>query len=453
MKKKFSIIFLFLFSFILGNAQPYNGNAKGVWYEPDTLRSYDIDYDTDDLLFINEFVYDYDLNDLGLIIVKEEKYWDFDAEIYISNTKETFTYNDENLLESETMSYWDGWDGEDNVWRNTSKIEYTYVNGKVESEAHSSWNDSIGVFVYTTKSVTSYDEHNNPISHKYFSWNGTDWTGGYAGQDFVNGYDSLFNLISQIEIVVPDSIYIYYYSFTYDEHGNVLTDTLDRKVNGVYEKLYFNFYSYDANHNLLSRTTMEWKNDEEEYLYASWNGRITYTYDANNNRTSHVRETFDYNIMAWRVDGWNPKIEWTYLDDNAVLIRSFYFDESTGEWVNGTSGHVDLLYNNMKSQYELMFGGHQFEISYRKFELTTQIKQEIVYPIHCYPNPTTEKIYFSGISEPNYVTIYDFTGKIVDRQIITTNGQSINVKHLNSGIYFVDIKNEIQHSIRKIIKQ
>lgn len=447
MKKRWYIVFLFMLALVVGQAQPYDGNTKIFRYEPDSIKVFDIDYNTQELYLAALQAHWY--NEFGLLIGTERIYRYDPNDDFENDSRQIFTYNSEYLLESQRLILWDY---DLNAWLNFQRVGFTYLNGKIESAIWSYWDDEENSFIYNTKQATTYDDHGKFLALTFFQWDGTDWIEN-GGNDYVNRYDANNNLISQTIIERPDSTFIYYYSYTYDERGNMITDTFDREISGVREKIECNAYNYDGNNNLLQRTTMEWDNESNSYLYASWNGRITYTYDGNNNRTSHLRETYDYDLGAWRIDGWNPRLLWTYENDNAVLIRSFAYNSETGEWVNNTSGHVDLLYNNMRSQYELMLGGHQFEISYHKFGFPTKIKNEVVTSIHCFPNPTTENIYFSGISEPNYVTIYDFSGKIVDRQIITTNGQSISMKHLKSGIYFVDIKNETEHFTRKIVKQ
>ncbi len=246
---------------------------------------------------------------------------------------------------------------------------------------------------------------------------------------------------------------MYYYSYTYDTYGNMLSDTFDIVQNGVKTKFNYNTYSYDNNHNLIQRTTMEWDETENDYRYASWNGRITYTYDENNNKTSHVRETYDYNTSVWEVDGWNPKLVWSYVDDNAILIQSFYFDETIGQWVNGISGHVDLYYNNMKSQFEMMLGGHQFEISYLRFETKTNINDRNIASISCYPNPSSDYIHIAGISEPTQLIVFDLSGKIIEKHLLTNNTETISTQHYKSGIYIIRLQNNSQQTIKKIVKK
>jgi 1,4-alpha-glucan branching enzyme len=66
-----------------------------------------------------------------------------------------------------------------------------------------------------------------------------------------------------------------------------------------------------------------------------------------------------------------------------------------------------------------------------------------------FPNPTDNVVYFSGIAGSSEVLIYSIDGKLIDHIII--NNKMIDVHHLQSGLYHLEIrtKNGIAH--RKLI--
>lgn len=447
MKKEILITLLFGFIIMTNVAQPYQGNVKSIWYEPDTVKSYDIDYDTDDL--IPSILISYTYNTLGLKLSEEQKYWDEDINQFSNEYgwRHVYAYNSDNLLETDIE---EAWDVDAQIWVQNYKMEYEYQNGLKISEIWSDWNVDSSLFVNSMRILYTYDENDNPTSYITETWSGTDWEFNY-GYQIIYDYDQQFNVLSKTEINLSDSTNFHYYAYTYDANGNVLSDTFDYAQNGVRVKFNYNIYTYDANQNLMQRTTMEWSEDSTDYIHASWNGRITYAYDGNNNRTSHLRETYDYNLGYWRVDGWNPRITWEYENDNAVLIQAFYFDEDEGEWVNGISGHVDLHYNNMKSGYEMMAGGHLFEISYIGFQGEVSIKEENAMPVQCYPNPTQDKIYFTGLTERSLVSIYDMSGKKIASQRVSNQDATFDMGAYQSGIYFVEIKNSTQKYTKKVV--
>ena len=61
--------------------------------------------------------------------------------------------------------------------------------------------------------------------------------------------------------------------------------------------------------------------------------------------------------------------------------------------------------------------------------------------LNIFPNPATESFNTSGITEPTVVMVLDITGKIVLQQTIIPD-EIINIAHLQSGIYFVNVKGE-----------
>ena len=77
------------------------------------------------------------------------------------------------------------------------------------------------------------------------------------------------------------------------------------------------------------------------------------------------------------------------------------------------------------------------------------IKDVQVSSINIYPNPVLESFRINnGISESTFVTILDISGKTVLQQTVTPN-EPVAVEHLQSGIYFVNVKGKTV----KLIKQ
>jgi hypothetical protein len=72
-----------------------------------------------------------------------------------------------------------------------------------------------------------------------------------------------------------------------------------------------------------------------------------------------------------------------------------------------------------------------------------------------YPNPTTECI---TITKNNFIAdeiieIYDLTGSIVKKQVMHNQETKIDVKELNSGMYFIKFKSNTRNTNLKFIKQ
>ncbi len=65
--------------------------------------------------------------------------------------------------------------------------------------------------------------------------------------------------------------------------------------------------------------------------------------------------------------------------------------------------------------------------------------------ISIYPNPVKSNAYISGYSENNEVYIWNVQGKLISKY--TLNGNSINLEHLNPGIYLISYQQEITKSV------
>jgi len=68
-----------------------------------------------------------------------------------------------------------------------------------------------------------------------------------------------------------------------------------------------------------------------------------------------------------------------------------------------------------------------------------------------YPNPSNGLISFDGLKENNIINVFDVNGKVVYSQNNVQNNATLDLSFLNSGIYFVNIKNGEQTVNHKIV--
>lgn len=69
--------------------------------------------------------------------------------------------------------------------------------------------------------------------------------------------------------------------------------------------------------------------------------------------------------------------------------------------------------------------------------------------VYVYPNPVRENLYIANIDAPVDIIILNMVG----RPVMTANGTSLDVSHLNPGIYYVKIKLERSWQVFRFIKQ
>lgn len=79
------------------------------------------------------------------------------------------------------------------------------------------------------------------------------------------------------------------------------------------------------------------------------------------------------------------------------------------------------------------------------------VKENAISTLQIYPNPVLKNLYFSQVLQQPIITIYNAAGKQVFHQKYQTTVSQINLEHLTSGIYFVNI-NSNQYSF-KILKK
>lgn len=74
--------------------------------------------------------------------------------------------------------------------------------------------------------------------------------------------------------------------------------------------------------------------------------------------------------------------------------------------------------------------------------------------VSIYPNPTKDFIIIENLLEKNSVFIYNIIGKLVFKQSINNNRETIDVRNLSNGIYFIKFETSIEKSdVYKIIKE
>lgn len=76
------------------------------------------------------------------------------------------------------------------------------------------------------------------------------------------------------------------------------------------------------------------------------------------------------------------------------------------------------------------------------------------YSISLYPNPTSDNLNIkSNFKTVYYIKIINMLGNIVLSELFTSNSVSINLSEINKGIYFVEISNDNNKYIEKLIVQ
>jgi hypothetical protein len=79
---------------------------------------------------------------------------------------------------------------------------------------------------------------------------------------------------------------------------------------------------------------------------------------------------------------------------------------------------------------------------------------DMIADIHCYPNPTIDRIHIETKQEGNlHLQLFDAIGRIVLEESLNDNHFELNISHLNPAFYLLKISNETKSSVFKIIKK
>lgn len=128
---------------------------------------------------------------------------------------------------------------------------------------------------------------------------------------------------------------------------------------------------------------------------------------------------------------------------------------STGGWQNWTtiSHGVNLEAGEQDIAVAVIDGG--WNINWLKITKGTlksagdEMNEVAVSELTVYPNPVKSELYIQGISDEVNMAIYSASGA----KILESVGYSINVEHLNAGVYFIRIQNNgtiEQHKFMKV---
>ena len=238
-----------------------------------------------------------------------------------------------------------------------------------------------------------------------------------------------------------------------DDKGNVL----NLKA-GEYQRLEF---SYD-----MSQTFMEDINDLEVALWLQnnetkeiYNSRYAYEY------TEHCYPV--KNMIATMIDGCiqELQIKWEKPEQGNPVGYKIYID---GELAAETNAET-LSYSNTENVSYLLSKTHIAEVvaiyenektsinvaKVIKIEKDVNVNEYNAINCSIYPNPVNDILFVETEVEIKEVAIYTITGVMVGQQTTVNRQQtlSIDVNHLNSGVYFVKIVTNDGEVVKRIVKK
>ena len=87
------------------------------------------------------------------------------------------------------------------------------------------------------------------------------------------------------------------------------------------------------------------------------------------------------------------------------------------------------------------------------YEVPGESIKEIASSFNIYPNPVSDKLYIEAESEIEEVVVYDIFGRQQKLSAISGQQSVVDVKDLNSGVYFVKVVSENGEFVKRFVKK
>lgn len=124
-------------------------------------------------------------------------------------------------------------------------------------------------------------------------------------------------------------------------------------------------------------------------------------------------------------------LEFSHLYESVFWNRSYTSDNEESFYeinITETEGNLSMVITKDN--------GNQAYYSDENLSVPSLEKNEIT----LYPNPVKDQLYIENLTEKATLEIYDFSGRILKQQEISSSTESIDVSQLSVGMYFYSIQ-------------
>lgn len=150
------------------------------------------------------------------------------------------------------------------------------------------------------------------------------------------------------------------------------------------------------------------------------------------------------------------------IECNGVIIDSIRWDNGA-TFPNPNGASMYLLYNKYNSVDN--DNGANWAVSTTPYgdgdfgtpgtgDLGSSVDEnKAISSCKIYPNPASDFIKVNSENIINEINIYSYSGALVKRLNLSGNNADINIRDLNAGVYFVQVKDELGSKMERIVKQ
>ncbi len=358
----------------------------------------------------------YNHNQDGFLV--EVEFIHFVTHIYTTFTKIEYSYM-ERLLDKEVV--YEKMDEEDS-WKKLKRNVYAYDTAKQLTKIeHADWRESDGIWRISGKTEYQYNENGNLELEERFDH---DW------------YEMLYEKIGSTE-------------YKYNSHNKVVEETvyIPGWDPGSFVRDSLTVYDYEDNLSLKSRTYYSWDYDLDNWLPKD---RKTFSYEVENKLREDSGFVWIQENNSWELNSGSDFLTINNLREEDIVFRDFIevhfpiyiFDGIVCEQINA--------YNWIDQDWiKTGFTSYSFN---RHIPVSADQLEDS--DITIYPNPVENSLTIRiNDNQETYCLIRDMYGRVLSTNSIIIQKQ-LNVTHIPSGIYFIEIIQDGQKIYsRKIVKQ
>lgn len=322
-------------------------------------------------------------------------------------------------------------------WLDTSDYNYTYNSaGLVETVDFNVLDVPPKKPQYLDSNY--YNTSNQLTFSKTFSWNSSTSTWNTNPYGIIE-YTYNGSLLEKFKTTYTNIGRVDIDSFIYNSSGKVEYE-YDCTINNGIKSCSFRYKNvYNSSGDIIEKTF-------QKHLGGSWNDdyRTTYTYNSSNELVEELKETYNGSLSTWSN---NSKVEITYSGGKVVSRKRSYYNSGTWTLLED----FKYFYNPNGTLKEAYFTPVSRAL-YFYDPATTGINNVMADDIAVYPNPSNGRFTIDVANVTSTIVVTDVAGK----QVYTGNATgslTVDLSHLQKGVYLVNITNESGSSTQKIVLQ